>query len=233
MEANPASEKWSDFTLWQRAKIGAISLTGFLLIWLIGKTLRIHFKDKERLDQFRARRQAVILTFWHNQIFSQTYLFRFQQIVVMTSRHFDGEYIGRIIGSFGYGTARGSSTRGAVRALLELNKHLAEGRDVALTVDGPRGPVYRAKAGSVFLARKSGAPIIPMHCEPEAFWELNSWDRFRIPKPFTRVLLKFGEPIFVSPQEDESACVKRFQDELDRIRLYCESGRRGRDSFTC
>jgi len=232
MEANPDSDKQPDFTLWQRIEVRAISLTGFLLIWLIGKTLRFRFEDKERLDQFRARRETVIFSFWHNQIFCQTYLFRFQRIVVMTSRHFDGECVGRIISRLGYGTARGSSTRGAVRALLELSKRLAESRDVAFAVDGPRGPAYRVKAGPVFLARKSGAPIITLHSEPEAFWEFNSWDRFRIPKPFTKVFVKFGKPIFVSPEENESTSLARFQDELDRIRLYCESRKRSKGTFS-
>jgi lysophospholipid acyltransferase (LPLAT)-like uncharacterized protein len=170
----------------------------------------------------------VIFSFWHNQIFCQTFIFRFQQIVVMTSRHFDGEYIARIIERFGYDTARGSSTRGAVRALLELKNHLQQGRDVAFTVDGPKGPPYRVKPGPVFLARKSGAPIIMLHSEPEKFWELRSWDRFRIPKPFTRTLVKFGRPLYIPPEEEQPASVLRYQNEMDRIRAYCESNPEGR-----
>jgi lysophospholipid acyltransferase (LPLAT)-like uncharacterized protein len=223
METNPDSEERSGLTLWQSIQLRAISFVGWLLVWLIGTTIKFRFEDHESLDQFRRRRQPVIFSFWHNQIFCQTYLFRFQQIVVMTSRHFDGEYIGRIIEKFGYGTARGSSTRGAVRALLELKRHLAQGRDVAFTVDGPKGPAYEVKPGPVFLARKSGAPLITLHSEPEAFWELRSWDRFRIPKPFTRALVKFGRPIYISAEEGEDSGVARYQNEMDRIKLYCES----------
>jgi lysophospholipid acyltransferase (LPLAT)-like uncharacterized protein len=214
------------FSWWQRVKLTTISLTGWFLVWLIGSTVRFNYEDREKLDSIRDRGQPVIFCFWHNQIFCQTYLFRFQQIVVMTSRHFDGEYIGRIINWFGYGTARGSSTRGAARALLELKRHLKEGRDVAFTIDGPRGPVYVVKPGPIFLARKSGAPIITLQSEPDSFWQLGSWDRFRIPKPFTRTLVKFGEPIWVSAEDPEAETLEAFQKEMDRIRTYCEDRRK-------
>jgi lysophospholipid acyltransferase (LPLAT)-like uncharacterized protein len=197
-----------------------------MLVWLVGSSIRFRFEDRQKLDQLRERGQPVIFCFWHNQIFCQTYLFRFQQIVVMTSRHFDGEYVGRIINWFGYATARGSSTRGAARALLELRRHLWEGRDVAFTIDGPRGPVYKVKPGPVFLARKTGAPIVTLQSEPQGFWQLKSWDRFRIPKPFTRTLVKFGEPIWVSADDSDAEALQAFQCEMDRIRAFCEEQRR-------
>ncbi len=227
MRVKQVTDKRTGFTIWQRAQLAAISLLGWLLVWLIGTTIRFRFEDRENLDRFRARRQPVIFSFWHNQIFCQTYLFRFQQIVVMTSRHYDGEYIGRIIERFGYGTARGSSTRGGVRALLELKRHLTQGRDVAFTVDGPKGPPYKVKPGPVFLAQKSHAPLIILHSEPKAFWELKSWDRFRIPKPFTRALVKFGKPLFIPAGEEEALSLARYQDEMDRIKQYCEQWKRG------
>jgi len=222
MKTTPDETGLSRFTLWQRVQLSLVSFVGWLLVWTVASTIRFRFEDRETLTGLREKRQPVILCFWHNQIFCQTYLFRFQRIVVITSRHFDGEYIGRIIKKFGYGTARGSSTRGAVRALLELKRHLSNGRDVAFTVDGPKGPAYRVKSGPVFLARKTGAPLVILHSEPADFWELKSWDRFRIPKPFTRALMKFGGPIYVSEEESERMSLERFQNEMDRIREYCE-----------
>ena len=211
-----------EFSRWQQIQLTAISLVGWVLVWLIGSSIRFRFEDKQKLDQLRKRGQPVIFCFWHNQIFCQTYLFRFQQIVVMTSLHFDGEYVGRIIDWFGYGKARGSSTRGAARALLELRRHLREGRDVAFTIDGPRGPRYEVKPGPVFLARNTGAPIVTLQSEPERFWQLRSWDRFRIPKPFTRTLVKFGEPIWVSADDSDAEALDALQGEMDRIKEFCE-----------
>ena len=228
METTPGIEGEPKFTLWQRVQVKAISFVGWALVWIIGSTVDFRFEDRESLDQLRREGIPVIFSFWHNQIFCQTYLFRSQGIVVMTSRHFDGEYIGRIIKRFGYAAARGSSTRGAVRALLELWRHLNQGRDVAFTIDGPRGPIYQVKPGPVFLARKSGAPLITLHSEPEEFWELRSWDRFRIPKPFTKALVKFGRPIYISADEEETTCLRRYQEEMDRIKQHCEELRQQR-----
>jgi lysophospholipid acyltransferase (LPLAT)-like uncharacterized protein len=228
MKMNPGAERPSGFNFWQKIEIGFIGFTGWLLVWLIGTTIRFRIEGRENLDECREQQQPVILSFWHNQIFCQTFVFRFQQIVVMTSRHFDGEYIAKIIRKFGYGTARGSSTKGAVRALLELKKHLAQGRDVAITVDGPKGPKYRVKPGIVFLARKTGAPIITLHSEPEEYWELSSWDHFRIPKPFTKALVTIGDPFYVSPEEDDMVNLARYQNEIDRVRRDCEQRVQGK-----
>jgi lysophospholipid acyltransferase (LPLAT)-like uncharacterized protein len=117
-----------------------------------------------------------------------------------------------------------------MRALLEMRRHLSNGRDVAFTIDGPIGPIYKVKPGPVFLARKSGAPLITLHSEPEAFWELGSWDRFRIPRPFTRTLVKFGRPIYLSADEDVAAGLKRYQEEMDLIKQHCEEQAKPRNA---
>jgi lysophospholipid acyltransferase (LPLAT)-like uncharacterized protein len=182
------------------------------------------------LDHYRAAGQPVILSFWHSQIFCAAYFFRFQRIAVMTSRHFDGEYIGRIIRALGFHPVRGSSTRGGVQALRELYRRVTEGQDVGFAVDGPRGPAYRVKRGPLFLARRSGVPIVPFHIEPHRFWALNSWDGFRIPKPFTRALVKFGEPIQISKYEGIPQQLKKFQTEMDRLKRYAETFWLGRET---
>ncbi len=209
------------FTFSQRAQIFCISRIGWLLIWLIGWTIRFRVENWRAYQSVRDAGTPVILSFWHNQIFAATFFWRFRDIVVITSRHFDGEYIARVIGLFGYGTARGSSSRGAVRAVLELKRHLAEGRDVAFTIDGPRGPVYQVKPGPVWLSRKTRLPILCFHIQPERYWRLSSWDGFRIPKPFTRATVRIGEPLWVPTDGDDETWTAAYQAEMDRLREIC------------
>ncbi len=117
--------------------------------------------------------------------------------MVITSRNFDGEWIAGIIRRFGYGTARGSSSRGGARALVQLRQDLGGGRPAAFTLDGPRGPARVAQPGAVWLAGATGNPILPFHLEAASAWTLRSWDRTQIPKPLTNVALVIGEPIEV------------------------------------
>jgi lysophospholipid acyltransferase (LPLAT)-like uncharacterized protein len=127
---------------------------------------------------------------------------------VITSRNFDGEWIARIIRRFGFETARGSTSRGGARALVQLRQDLRAGRPVAFTLDGPRGPARVAQPGAVWLAGATGNPILPFHIESDRFWTLNSWDRTQIPKPFSTIAVAFGEPIVVAgtdAQEVEAA----------------------------
>src|SRR5205814_1528691 len=114
-------------------------------------------------------------------------------IVVLTSKSFDGEYIARFIQRFGYGAIRGSSSRGGSRAIVEMIKAMRRGLPTAFTVDGPRGPKYEVKAGPVFLAKKTGNPIMPFVIEPRSCWTTRSWDKMHNPKPFTRALTIIGE----------------------------------------
>jgi lysophospholipid acyltransferase (LPLAT)-like uncharacterized protein len=144
--------------------------------------------------------ERIIYTFWHGRIFMATYFWRDRGIVVMTSQNRDGEYIARVIRRFGYGAARGSSSRGGRRALVEMIHEMRRDKDVAFTIDGPRGPRYEAKPGAVWIAAKTGNAIFPFHISPERKWTLNSWDHFQIPKPFSRVLVLMAPPIYVSAE---------------------------------
>ena len=211
------------FTSLQKIEIFLMSLAGWLGLRLIGATLRYRVEGWEHFEQFRDRKEPVIYSFWHNQIFCATHFWRFRNIVVITSRHFDGEVIARVIKRFGYASARGSSSRGAVKALLEAKKKVEQGLDAAVTLDGPRGPVYRVKPGPVWLSSKTGAAILPFHIQPKWFWSLDSWDRFRIPKPFSPVLVKIGQPLIVPSKGDQESWVIRHQEEMDRIGEYGEA----------
>jgi lysophospholipid acyltransferase (LPLAT)-like uncharacterized protein len=211
------------FTPLQKIEISLMSLAGWMVLRLIGATLRYRVEGWDRVRQVKERKKQFIGSFWHNQVFCAVHFWRFQNIAVMTSRHFDGEIIARVIGRLGFIPARGSSSRGAVQVLLEAKRSLRQGLTLCVTSDGPRGPRYKANPGPVWLSGKTGVPILPFHIQPKWFWSLNSWDRFQIPMPFTRVLVKFGQPLIVSPEEDQESWVIRHQEEMDRIGEYSQA----------
>jgi len=187
----------------KRIQAAIIAAAGYPLIAVLGRTLSWRTEGLERLDQVAAAGQQPIFAFWHGRILPATYYFRRRGIVVITSENFDGEWIARIITRFGYGTARGSTSRGGRRALLQLARDLEAGRPAAFTLDGPRGPARQAQPGAVWLAKASGQPLLPFHMEAERFWTLSSWDATQIPRPFTRVALVVGEPFYVAREADQ------------------------------
>jgi lysophospholipid acyltransferase (LPLAT)-like uncharacterized protein len=212
------------FTLLQRIALPVIIGVGYSFIRLIGPTLRVSVSYEEGAQSTVGQR-PLILSFWHACIIPATYLFRNVGIRVMSSNSYDGEYMGRIIHKFGFVAVKGSSSRNAVRALLGLRRALQEGWAVAFSIDGPRGPRHKVKPGPVALARSSAVPMSMFHIAVENAWVLNTWDRLIIPKPFSRVLMRFGKLIPVPPDasdEDLEHYQQELQDSLDRIREFAE-----------
>ena len=205
----------SGYTLRQRLAVRAADLAFYLLIRLIGSTLRFRVEGREHWEEAGRGGRLPIYTFWHDRIFPGAYFFRGRRIVIMTSRSFDGEYIARFIQRLGYGAVRGSSTRGAVGALVEMARLVRRGCPAGFSIDGPRGPRHVAKMGAVLLAKKTGQPVLPFGVNAERFWRLPSWDGLQIPRPFTRVLVRFAPPIFVPADADEAA-LGALRDELQR-----------------
>jgi lysophospholipid acyltransferase (LPLAT)-like uncharacterized protein len=121
-----------------------------------------------------------------------TVYFRRSHATILISRSFDGELITRILRMFGFDAVRGSSSRGAREGLLGLKEVIESDGTAIFTADGPRGPIYRAKMGPIKLAQITGAPIGCFHLEPERAWTMGSWDRFLVPKPFTRIVVSWG-----------------------------------------
>jgi lysophospholipid acyltransferase (LPLAT)-like uncharacterized protein len=211
----------SEFSWWKRLQLRLISVGGATLVRLVNSTVRFVAEDRETFDSLRAR-GPVVYSFWHNQLLSASYYFRGLGIVVLVSQHFDGACIAGVISRFGFRTARGSSTRGGIRALKEMTRWVDKGGEVAVTADGPRGPVYEAKPGPIFVARKNAAPILCFQIEPRDYWTLGSWDRLRIPKPFTTALVKIGEPLWIPEEESSELSLARLQAEMDRLKRYSE-----------
>ena len=194
---------WSDSRS-KRGQAKAIAAIGAPVIAALGRSLRWKVEGLEHLNLAAAGRQP-IMAFFHGRILTAAYFFRRRGIVVMISENFDGEWIARIIERFGYGTSRGSTSRGGQRALLQLKRRMEEGRPAGFAVDGPRGPAGLVQPGAVWLAKLTGNPVVPFHMEASKAWTLGSWDRTQIPRPFSTVSLVVGLPIYVSSDADDAA----------------------------
>ncbi len=204
------------FSFTDRLLIRAADLLFFLLIKLIGRTIKFEIEGWEHWEAASTGGKLPIYTFWHNRVFLSTYFWRRRRIVVMTSKSFDGEYIARFIQRFGYGASRGSSTRGATGAVVKMVRLMRAGCPCAFTIDGPKGPRYVAKMGAVLLAKKTGNPILPFTITADRFWEAKkSWDGFQVPRPFTRARVGIAAPVFVRPDADDTELNSK-RDELQR-----------------
>jgi lysophospholipid acyltransferase (LPLAT)-like uncharacterized protein len=199
----------------KRAQAALIAAAGYRMIQALGATLRWRLDGFERFEEIAARGQQPIMAFWHGRILPATYYFRRRGIVVITSENFDGEWIARIIERFGFGTARGSTSRGARKALLQLTRDMAAGKPAGFTLDGPRGPARVAQPGAIWLAKATGNPVLPFHLEASRHWTLGSWDRTQIPKPFATVAIAIGEPLYVPSDVDENG-IEAGRQELER-----------------
>jgi len=208
-----AADHWR--TSWiKRAQVAAIAGVGYPLVNALGHTLRWRVDGLEHLDAIRASGRQPVMAFWHGRILSATFYFRRRGVVVITSENFDGEWIARIIERFGYDTARGSTSRGGIRAMRQLVRDMKLGSPAGFTLDGPRGPARVAQPGALWLARKSGNPVLPFHLEASRAWTLGSWDRTQIPRPFCTVALVVGAPIEVTADAVD-ADVERHRTELE------------------
>src|SRR5215204_3159905 len=143
----------------------AIAGVGYPLINALGHTLRWRVDGLQHYDAIVASGRQPVMAFWHGRILPATVYFRRRGIVVITSENFDGEWIAGIIERFGYGTARGSTSRGARKALLQLRRDMAAGKPAGFTLDGPRGPAHVAQPGALWLAKTTGNPVLPFHLE--------------------------------------------------------------------
>jgi len=189
-------------------------------------TLRVQREGAEHYLRFRRRGCPVIFVLWHGQLLPLAYHHRQEGIVVLVSEHADGEYVARVLTRCGFGTARGSSTRGGTRGLRHLVRAARAGCDLGITPDGPRGPARRFKPGALAVARVTGLPIIPMAAGASAAWRLRSWDGFLVPRPFARVRLAYGPPCFVprsATRAELEALARDMEIRLNRLSAVAEA----------
>lgn len=205
----------ADYSRRKRFLIHIIDWSFYLLIRLIGKTIRFEVEGWENFESIEKSCKKPIYAFWHNRLFLATYFFRNRGIVVITSQSLDGEYIARVIQRFGYGAVRGSSTRGGVGALARMIRLMKKGLPMGFTVDGPKGERYVAKTGAILLAKKTGNPIMPFSVESNNYWTINSWDKLQIPKPFSLAKVTIATPVYIEETADEV--------EIDNKRLELQA----------
>lgn len=188
---------------------------GAALLRLLASTWRVHTVNGESLDEARRSGQPVLFALWHGELLPLLWHQRARGVAVMISEHRDGEVVAQIAHALGYRTVRGSSSRGASRALLGLTRAIESGIDGAITPDGPRGPAHTFAPGVAVAAQRTGVPIVPIRARASRAWRLRSWDRFVIPKPFARVTVTIGPLTRVTADSPRSAAEQ--SGELQRI----------------
>jgi len=208
-------------------QVPIVAWAAYWLLRAIGPTLRVELVGVHNAAQLRDNGEPAIGAFWHRCIFPAVWIWRKRGIVVLNTVNFDGQWTRRVIERLGFGTAQGSSNRGAIEGLAALAKCLEEGQHVALTIDGPRGPRCVAKPGAVILARRTGRPISVFHIAVRRGHTFKrSWDQFRLPYPFSRVVMFVAPPIRVAADAG-SETVKDKQSEvqaaLEHVRDVAES----------
>lgn len=169
---------------------------GVPLVRLLGATWRIRLiNNVSSVDALRREGRPIVFALWHGDMLPLLYQHRHQGVAVLISEHRDGELIARVAESLGFRTVRGSTSRGASRALIGLSRALADGHDVAITPDGPRGPARSFAPGALIAAQRANAPVIAVGLSAQKAWRLGTWDGFTIPKPFSRVNIAYSDPV--------------------------------------
>jgi lysophospholipid acyltransferase (LPLAT)-like uncharacterized protein len=214
----------SAFTFRQRLVLAVVPRLVWALLWLVGRTWRFEIIAEEGANPlpFGEGAGAEIFCFWHQCVLPCTFYFRRTHATIIVSQSFDGELITRILELFGFHTTRGSSSRGAREGLLGLKQVIASGHPAIFTADGPRGPIYRTKMGPIKLAHITGAPIGAFHLEPERAWTIHSWDRFLVPKPFTRIVVSWARWTTVPADLTES----QFEQKREELNAAIERARK-------
>jgi lysophospholipid acyltransferase (LPLAT)-like uncharacterized protein len=204
------------------------AMIGLLAGWamkLLAATLRLDIRDRCGIGNAAQPVTPVIYILWHNRFFCVPPAWhrlcgRHRRTVALTSASHDGDMVARAMAVFGLGSVRGSSSRRGVAALVGLKRALREGFDICVTPDGPRGPRYRLQPGIIKLAESTGAPIVPIHVRFASAWRLKTWDRFVIPKPFSRVEVVFDHARTLPRGMDES----QFENERLTLETHLTEG---------
>lgn len=183
----------------------------------LARTWRIRVVNGGYLLDLRRAERPFIFALWHGHLLPLLWHHREQGVLILISEHRDGEMVARAAESLGYGLIRGSTTRGADRALISLVRELNAGHEVAITPDGPRGPARTFAPGALVAAQRSDSFILPVAASADRAWRLRSWDSFVIPKPFARVTIAYAAPAKVQATSSRAAAEEgaRFEELLD------------------
>ncbi|UCE18909.1 MAG: lysophospholipid acyltransferase family protein [Gemmatimonadota bacterium] len=183
-----------------RLSLSIIPFLGYYLILLLGRTWRVTTLGRKEAESAAEEKTSFIYALWHGRMLPLALLSRNRPTYVLVSQHRDGELASRLAHRLGFKTVRGSSTRGGVKGSQDLLRKVSSGFDAVIMPDGPRGPARKVQLGILRLAQLSGRPIIPVTVGASRHVTLKSWDSFIIPKPFSRCIVKFGQPLRVHPK---------------------------------
>jgi lysophospholipid acyltransferase (LPLAT)-like uncharacterized protein len=206
-----AGASWRDSPA-KRAQAALIPLVAWPIVEFVAASWSYRVRGGEHLERLRAAGQPHILALWHGRILEAMLALRDRGYVALISENFDGEWIARLSAHFGFDSVRGSSSRGGARAMAQSKRLLASGRNVFITVDGPRGPARKVQPGAVWLASVTGCPILPVRFEADRYRTAHSWDAHQIPSPGATITMVFDAPIYVG-----------MDDERETLRLELES----------
>jgi lysophospholipid acyltransferase (LPLAT)-like uncharacterized protein len=218
-----SAENRQRFTLGQRLVLAAVPRLVWVLLSIVGRTWRFEVIAEEGAEPriFGQGAGPEIYCFWHQCVLPCAVYYRTTGATILISRSFDGELITRTLRLFGFDAVRGSSSRGAREGLLGLKDVIESGRPAIFTADGPRGPIYETKMGPIKLAQMTGAPIGAFHLQPQRAWVMNSWDKFLVPKPFTRIVVSWAQWTRVPADTPE----ERFESKREELNAALERAR--------
>lgn len=193
----------------------------WFLITAVCCTLRKHTEIEEPDPDEPAGSRPVVVAIWHNRIFVPCFVYKYiikgtTGMSMLTSASKDGAVLGTVAEDYGMRAVRGSSGRRGVAGFLDMLREVRAGYSMCITPDGPKGPRYKSHPGVIKLASVSGVPIVPVAIDYANCWRLKSWDGFAIPKPFSRVNLRWGKPIHVPKDLDEEG-IKEYAAKLDAV----------------
>ena len=187
----------------------------FYRLWC--STLRITESGREQVNGLEAAGQVMMFPIWHDELFALMHARRGLRIITVVSQSTDGEYLARLLEALGIRTARGSSSKGGIKALLKASSLMRQGGyNGCITVDGPRGPRHVAKPGAVILAFRAAAPVVPLRVFIKNGKRFRSWDRFQLPWPFSRVHLAWGEPYRIEADNLSESSVDQERARLEQ-----------------
>lgn len=201
-----------------RARVLARTVWLVLSFW--SRSIKVRLVNREVPERLAAQGKNFIYAFFHGDLFPLIHSHRDSGVLIPASESRDGEIMARLLRHYGFNVVRGSSKRKGHKALLALVHGMRRGKTVAIAVDGPRGPLHKVKPGTLFLAGASKAPIIPVAVAGKRYWVLEkSWDRLKIPAPFTECLVQYGDPIYVngSSAEDIQSAQRKLEVELRKL----------------
>jgi lysophospholipid acyltransferase (LPLAT)-like uncharacterized protein len=189
------------------------------------KSLRVSYRNKKIIDDLKKKNQNYVLAFWHSTMIVSWYLHKNNGFAALTSKSKDGDLLAKQLKHWKYKVVRGSSSKGGDVALEMMVDHAKNNYSIAITPDGPRGPANKFKAGAVITAKKSGVPLVLMGVGVKAKTRLNSWDKFQIPNPLSRINIIYSDPIYVDKKlsyEETSKVIEDCEKRSNELQAEAE-----------